>query len=296
MSDRDLGWESLTDEECEREYSPSSCVGGDIEPFLTEYAEDSEASRAWCEDHGIPLQTLGYGPLEAHTVDLAVPQSPQPVPLLVYIHGGYWQQLSKLDSFGPAREFLERGVAYAAVDYTLAPDASLDEIVAECCEAVERLRSEAVELNIDASRIVLAGSSAGAHLAAMVATDATATTRPAAMVLLSGVYELEPLIGTTINDAVGLDADAAARNSPARLPLVDPPPALVAHGDNETEQFKRQSGLFADLLAEAGGAVTKLEIEGRNHFDIVGDLSSASVLGDAVANLIDSTKADNAQL
>lgn len=296
VSNQGLEWELLTNEERERAYSPSSCVGGDIEPFLSEYERSSDESRRWCEEQGLVLQTLRYGVLDAHTVDLAVPDSPEPVPLVVYIHGGYWQQLSKLDSFGPARDFLDRGVAYAAVDYTLAPAASLDEIVQECRHAVAMLRAEASGLNVDTSRIVLAGSSAGAHLAAMVATDPDSATRPAAMVLLSGVYELEPLIGTTINDAVGLDSTSAARNSPARIPIEEPPAAVIAYGDNETDQFKRQSGLCADRLADAGGVVLELEIEGRNHFDIVGDLGSSTVLGQAVAHLIDSTKAEDAQL
>lgn len=296
MSDSDLEWQLLSAEEREREYSPSSCVDGDIDPFLDEYADSSEASRAWCAEHGIPLHTLSYGSLDSQTVDAAIPDSQDPVPLFVYIHGGYWQQLSKLESFGPAREILERGVAYAAVDYTLAPTATLDEIVAECRTACRMLAERAPDLNVDPSRVVLAGSSAGAHLAAMVAADPTNAPHPAAMVLLSGVYELEPLIGTSINAAVGMDAASVARNSPARLPIVEPPPALIAYGDNETDQFKCQSRLYATLLKEAGGAVTQLEIEGRNHFDIVGDLGSSSVLGDAVANLIDSTKAHDAQL
>ena len=147
------------------------------------------------------------------------------------------------------------------------------------------------------SRIVIAGSSAGGHLTAMVSVDPTTSWRPAGMVLLSGLYELEPLIGTRINDALDLDVPAAHRSSPARLAIANPPPALVAWGENETSQFKRQSRLFAELIRKAGGDSSVLEVPGRNHFDILTDLGrDASELGAAVYRLIDSTEESNAHL
>ncbi len=291
-----LGWRSLSSPDLEREYSPSSCVGGNIGPYLTEYSADSQVSRTWCVDAGLELRTLSYGGLASQTIDFVTPKADN-APLVLYIHGGYWQQLSKLESFGPASSFLSNGIAYAAVDYTLAPEASLDEIVAECRDAATTLASQATELGIDPKRIVLAGSSAGAHLAAMVALDPHIRWTPAGMVLLSGVYDLEPLLATTVNDAVGMDEETAHRNSPARL--VDPNPAtdlvsaVIAWGDNETDQFKQQSRLFAELLGSKGGSVTVVEAPERNHFNIVGDLGrSDTPLGLATAELIGSARRD----
>lgn len=291
----DLGWRLLTDDDREREYSPSSCVGGDLTPFLTEYAQASERARRWCDDAGRPVQTVAYGPRESQTLDLAVPAVGTASPVLVFIHGGYWQELSKLDSFFPAPDFVTRGVAYAAVDYTLAPAATLDEIVAECRAALAILGDRAASLGIDPGRIVVAGSSAGAHLAAIVNLAPSAI--PASgLVLLSGIFELEPLIGTSINDALHLDRDTARRNSPARLDIAHPPPAIVAVGENETEQFKRQSGLFARHLEASGSDVLELEAAGRNHFDIVLDLGRIeSPLGRAVHRLLESTGNDHAE-
>ena len=284
-----LDWRSLSAAERDREYSPSSCVGGDIQPFLTEYGEASTTARSWSQDQGFALRTLSYGALDSQTVDVVTPESDLS-PLVVFIHGGYWQALSKLESFAPAPGFLSRGVAYAAVDYTLAPAATIEEIIAECRHAVSMICEKADELGIDVNRIVIAGSSAGGHLAAMVSLNPTVSWRPAAMVLLSGIYELEPLIGTHINDALDLDVAAAHRSSPARLRIASPPSALVAWGEDETAQFKCQSRLFAQRLRAAGADTTEHEVAGRNHFDILTDLGrEASELGAVVHRLIEST-------
>lgn len=283
-----LDWRSLSDADRDREYSPSSFVGGDIQPFLAEYVEASESARSWCAEQRLELRTLSYGPLDSETVDVVVPDA-ESAPLIVFIHGGYWQELSKRESFSPAPGFLSHGVAFAAIDYTLAPSATVEEIVAECRQAIAAIRDHVDHLGIDGNRIVVAGSSAGAHLSAMVSLDPTTSWRPAAMVLLSGIYELEPLIGTSINDALGLDAPAARCNSPARLTTEGSPSALVAWGEHETSQFKRQSHLYAQMLQANGGETTELEAAGRNHFDILTDLGrETSKLGDAVFRLIDS--------
>lgn len=291
-----LGWRSLGPQELEREYSPSSCVGGNIAPFLNEYKEQSEASRQWCTETGLDLQTLRYGSLLSQSIDMATPRI-ENAPLVIFIHGGYWQRLSKFESFGPAADLLSAGVSFAAVDYTLAPAATVDQIVAECRTAVALVHDEAAKLGVDPNRIFLAGSSAGAHLVAMVALDLEIKWRPAGLVLLSGVYELEPLISTSINDAVGLDVEASHRNSPARLPIMNPPRSVIAWGDNETSQFKRQSELFAELVGSHGEVPFVLEAPDRNHFNIVGDLGRRETpLGSAVAELIESTRENNAQL
>jgi arylformamidase len=254
----DLDWRSLSQAEREREYSPSSCIGGDYMPYLRAYAERSAAAR-----RGHPPETLRYGPGEWQTIDLFMPRNVAHPPVLVFFHGGYWQELSKQESAFAAPQCLARGIAYAAVDYTLAPRATLSAIVDECRSAVARLA--------DVGPLVVAGSSAGAHLAAMVANE-----RLKGAVLVSGIYELEPLIGTSINAALGLDVAEAGRSSPMHRSLVGFPPSLVCWGDNETDQFKRQSALFARNLHAVGAICSVFECPGRNHFDVILDLADAA--------------------
>jgi arylformamidase len=95
------------------------------------------------------------------------------------------------------------------------------------------------------------------------------------------------LVGTYINDAVGMDFDAAHRNSPALKDLSGFPPSVIAWGGQETDAFKRQSRFFSKALQDAGCAVDMLEVPQRNHFDIVHDLANRSTLGTKVARLFD---------
>jgi len=271
-----LDWRRLLAEEREREYSPSSCIGGNYQPYIHAYVEQSAAARRL---H--PPTTIRYGPAERQTLDLFVPEGVARPPMLVFFHGGYWQELSKQESAFAAPGCLAHGIAYAAVDYTLAPAATLSGIVEECRAAVASLSRF--------DRLVVAGSSAGAHLAAMVALAADRRVKGA--VLVSGIYDLEPLIGTSIDAALALDPATAARNSPLRQALEGFPPSLICWGETETDQFKRQSGAFARALHRAGSECAAFECPGRNHFDVILDLADpATPLGRRTLDLIQSPR------
>lgn len=290
-------------EERESQYSPSSCIGGHYQPFMVEYRTQSQEARTDCQDLGATWHELRYGALPAQRIDLVVPPESATLEqrkpgLLVFIHGGYWQLLSAQDSLFPARGCVQHGHAFAAIDYTLAPHASLPQIVQECRQAFLCLRDQAAAYGFDATRMVVAGSSAGAHLAAMLAwpgwtaSDANApgaTALVRAAVLVSGVFELEPLVGTGINTALGLDAAQARSVSPALLPLAGFPDVLLAFGDNETGEFKRQTQHFARDLLAAGASAETLEIAGRNHFDVILDLANSHTdLGARTLSLLQS--------
>ncbi|HSS85276.1 MAG TPA: alpha/beta hydrolase, partial [Reyranella sp.] len=213
-----IDWQKLSLEDREREYSPSSCIGGNYQPYIRAYADFSAAAR---RSH-VPV-TIRYGVTEQQTLDLFVPAGVAKPPVLVFFHGGYWQELSKEDSAFAAPQCLAHGIAYAAVGYTLAPAAALSDIVAECRAAVGWLGRLGDTMGIDPDRLVVAGSSAGAHLAAMTALStplgAPGRNPVKGAVLVSGIYDLEPLIGTSIDAALSLDPATAARNSPLRQPL-----------------------------------------------------------------------------
>jgi len=280
----------MTLEERSDQYSPSSCLPDrDLMPFIAAYR--TQSAKAWAElenSSTVRTTSIAYGDLPSQTVDLAVPITDDAGPLIVYLHGGYWQELSKDDSTFAALDCINQGWAFAAIDYTLAPAATIPEIIDECDRAVQRLIDDAGDLGLKHRAIVLAGSSAGAHLAAMVALRRIGSDAPiAGVVLVSGIYELQPLVDTYIADPLDLDPAVVDEISPLRADLAGFPPAVVAYGDNETSEFKAQSDAFARRLDGSGTSVIYLEIEGRNHFDVILDLAKpGTALGAAVTSLI----------
>lgn len=250
----------------QREYSPSSLIGGNYAPFLERYRVESAAAHRTLDVR----RDLRYGTAPSALLDyFPAPPAARRPGLLVYIHGGYWQELSKDHSAFLAPAWHAAGFAHAVVGYTLAPAARLPEIVAECRSALTWLQNSADSLGFDATNVVVAGSSAGAYLAAACADRLTLSLR--GIVPVSGIYDVSPLIGTSINDALGLNASAA---SALDLLVTERRfcPAVVAWGEIETSEFKRQSRAFAARLKADGIPCTTLEIRGHNHFDVICEL------------------------
>ncbi|AZC64549.1 alpha/beta hydrolase [Pseudomonas chlororaphis] len=264
----------------EREYSPSS-VAPDFMSIVEQYRA---ASDFICTRH-VP-QRVWYGNSADEYSLLFEPAGAAASSMLVFIHGGYWQELSAQDSCFPAEGLLARGIAYAAINYSLAPSADLPGMVRQCGLALRSLQAARPEC-----RIVIAGSSAGAHLAAMMMTldwDCAEGRRPpfAAALLISGVYDLRPLVPTYINKPLNLNMDSALALSPQSRPLLTTCPTVVCFGQQETAAFKQQSRAFARRLLDVGTEVSLYEVAGRNHFDIVFDISqSATLIGADVLRL-----------
>ncbi len=251
--------------ERERAYSPSSCIEN-IEPFIARYVDASSRARDL-----VPFRTERYGSSDTEALDIFPSVDPHSasVPVHLFFHGGYWQELSKAEASFPAVEFHAAGITYVAAGYTLAPRATLPQIIDQA-----RAAARWVLLNLcngDATRLTVSGSSAGAFLAAWVAMRESVHHA----VLLSGVYDLQPLVGTYINDALGMDLETARTSSPVfALPPVERSTAFtIVWGQNETGAFKQQSRVFAAALEAHGSAVELGEVAGRNHFDIVHDLA-----------------------
>jgi arylformamidase len=267
----------------DREYFPASPLA-DMAPFIAAYAERSRAARA-----AVPgWRSLRWGEAEGAALDFFPARAGGKAQLHVFIHGGFWRRLSKEDSSFPAPGFTAAGIAYAALDYALAPAASLAAILGQCRDAIAWLHAHAAELGFDPGAITVSGSSAGGHLAAMLlATDWRDWGLPEkpvrACVALSGLFDLEPVRLCYANASLGLDEDDVPQLSPIhRLP---PRGArlLVAVGEIETAEFQRQSRDYAAACAASGVDCTSMVVPGRNHFDLPFDLADpATVLGAAV--------------
>jgi arylformamidase len=290
MSPKDQAWRNWPLVRIEKEYSPSSWVPS-AEPFLAEYGIRSRKAEQLltCQ------KDLPWGDKPGETLDY-FPAASRDAPLLVFIHGGYWQELSKNESLFAAADCVANGIAFAAINYTLAPKAGVEIIVDQCRRAVAWLHAHADALGFNRGQMFLSGSSAGAHLAAMMLvkgwqhTAGVTDDAIAGAVLLSGIYDLEPLVGTYIAAPLHLTTADAAGLSPIRLPLGRPVPTIIAWGENETSEFKRQSRSYASRLEAADFAVSAFEVAGANHFDIVLGLADReTALGRATVELIGSS-------
>lgn len=266
----------MTAEEVAVAYQPGLHVA-DEDWYLEEYARLGQAAR-----HAYEHRRISYGP---HPDEwLWYVPAPEPgAPLFVFVHGGYWRGLSADDGCLLAPEAHAAGAAFASVNYTLCPAAPLDVLVEQARRAVSHLVTEASDLGHDASRVHVAGHSAGAHLAAMVAI---ADPRPAGYVLVSGIYDVVPIVHTPINDDVGLSLDDAVRLSPlTHVGEQHTAAMLVAVGADETAEFHRQSRAWASRWASGlpGRQPTVIDVAGRNHYDVIFDLlEPATALGRAV--------------
>ncbi len=213
-----------------------------------------------------PLQNLDYYPAGG----LAQP-------LLIFVHGGYWQRGDKGDVGFIGKPYLDAGINVASINYSLAPDAPIEDMVTEVRQAISWLAGRAGELGFDARRISLMGHSAGGHLVSMMVaqTGADAALLPAIANVfgISGVYDLPPLLPSSVNNALGLDHARAE----ALSPIVYQEPASSAVytfvGEGETAQFHEQ----AHALGRAWPSVRANHVvPDSDHFSILNVLADAA--------------------
>lgn len=213
-----------------------------------------------------------YGKHDRQQVDVFLPEGSGSWPLLVYVHGGYWQRGSKNDCAYLATAWNERGVAVATIGYRLLLDTTLANIVADVGSALRLLQENRDTFAIDTHRVVLSGLSAGAHLAAMQLTSACAI-EPVAAVLLSGVYDPRPVKSTTPGALLTESLRAEMTDiSPLGKPVRGGCRCLVAWGELETEVFHSQSQTLASSWVNFGTPAETVMIPGMNHFTVVDSL------------------------
>jgi arylformamidase len=226
----------------------------------------STETRARYPDH----LDLRYGPRERNRIDFL--KAREKGPTLVFIHGGYWQQRAKeiftVFADGP----MSHGINVALFGYTLAPDATLDEIVAEIGGGLDFLAAQLPALGGDANRIVVSGWSAGGHLTSMALSHPLVK----AGIGISGIYDLEPIRHSYLNVKLGLDEAMSRRNSPMMQAGGALKPLSLVVGSAELPLLRKQTADFAGHRAKYGLPVTYEEIPGANHFTIMNELASPS--------------------
>lgn len=242
----------------------------DFTVFTRIYAEESARCRATLPCHA----GVKYGPSDAERLDIFPARGATPAPVFVFIHGGYWRLLDASDSSFMAETFTQAGACVVAINYGLAPETSLSEIVRQCRAAVAWIVKNIALYGGDPAHLHISGSSAGGHLAGMalapgwhetygIAPEAIRSASP-----LSGLFDLVPVQMSAVNGWLHLNENEARELSPA-LHLPDRPvPLVISYGANETEEFKRQSECYAAACAARGGPVEIIVEPDTNHFNL----------------------------
>ncbi len=252
------------------EYDNSGRVANS-EQLVDAFIEDAAIFR---EETNHAQYDLSYGPQPRNKLDIFWPGEERDCPIVVFIHGGYWQRLDRSAFSHLAKGLNSVGVAVAIPSYTLAPDISVSGIINE-------MRRTCLTLYQTYKRkLTVIGHSAGGHLAAcMIATDweAIHPDLPHDLVAsgmgISGVYDLLPLLQTPINDALQLDEAAAVAASPVSW-LPDAMQRFEAWvGEEESSEFHRQSRELAERWTLLGTPTDYVSVKGTNHFTVVEDLT-----------------------
>lgn len=246
------------------------------------YKKYLEVIKLWAED------ATAYQEAAAARADLDVPYGDKPrqrldifeakegagAPVALFIHGGYWQAMDKTSFSHMARGPNERGITVAIAGYTLCPETTISGIVDEIRAALAFIAKRYKK------PITIYGHSAGGHLSAcLLATDWRAvdptldTDVVRAAMPISGLFELEPLISTSLNRALALDAAEARRLSPLFWTAPKGKSIVAYVGGNESSEFRRQTRAYVERLRAEGISASGVEAPGQSHFTVIAPLA-----------------------
>jgi arylformamidase len=215
-------------------YNNSAAVA-DSDRYLADWLRRSEALRARMPDH----LNLVFGAAPRAGLDFFAARRCGAATLL-FFHGGYWQRNAKEGFSFVAEGPLAHGFNVAVAGYTLAPEATMDDTVHQARAGLRWLHQHLATLGGDPARLYVGGWSAGGHLAAMLMDEPLV----AGGLTISGLFDLEPIRLSYLNEKLGLDADQVRRDSP----LVNLPARaakfIIAYGADELPELKRQSREF----------------------------------------------------
>lgn len=255
----------LTPEQLDSQYNARAAIP-DHPRIFQRWRDESAAARnvLRCEPD------YRFGPSPGESLDL-YPAATRNAPLLVFIHGGYWRSLDKQDFSFLAPAFVQAGVAVAMPNYDLAPATSIEEMVRQMLRAFAWMYRNLPQLGIDTQRIVVAGHSAGAHLAAMMlaadwprwSSDLPRSLLKGA-VCISGIYDLQPLVRAPFLRAdLNLDDKTARLVSPVQYQPGLATPLITAVGADESDEFQRQNRLIREAWPHCFRH--DLRLPGRHH-------------------------------
>lgn len=258
-----LDWRAMSQEERDLGLNNGVAVKGSIE-MVAGWEQRSGEMRQRFPGH----IDLRYGPRERNRIDFL--KAADNAPTLLFIHGGYWQARAKEVFTVVAEGPMAHGINVALIGYTLAPDATLDEIVAEIHSGIDYLAGQLPALGAADAGIVVSGWSAGGHLTSMALSHPLVRGGMA----ISGIYDLEPVRHSYLNEKLKADEAVSRRNSPMMMAGGPSKPLSLVVGSAELPLLRKQTADFAGHRARHGLPVTYEEIPGADHFTILHEMMS----------------------
>lgn len=262
-----MPWQDYS-QNLEWHYNPQVATPGAREP--AELARNALSAQTRAE---LPMQSdLRYGPEARQTLDLFPAREPARA-IHVYLHGGYWRRGDKSASSFVAGPAVRRGISTVVMNYGLCPEYSLEEVTRQALDGIAWIYRHAASLGAARPRLFLSGHSAGAHLCAMaLAYDWRKALIEEDFIcgaaLISGVYELEPVVHVSVNEQIRLTTGRAAALSPQRQPPRKPVPLIVAVGGREAPGWHAQTEDYAALCRRAGCTVQSIQFPDDDHYSI----------------------------
>ena len=255
-------------DDIETQFNPRKAVAN-VDEHAVRFARLSAETRARRKS----LFDLRYGGGPLATLDV-FPSAEANAPVHVFLHGGYWRGRDKSDYSYIADALVPHGITTVVMNYDLCPQVELPAIVEQVHAGLTWVHEHAREWGADPSRYTASGHSAGAHLiAAALARHAHQDTKPPGMpsaaLLMSGVYELEPVLSISVNQEIRLRPEQVAPMSPMRHAPCRPVRLTVAVGGAETRGFIGQSEAFARHCAGLGADARFVNLAGRDHYTIM---------------------------
>ena len=246
----------------------------DFDDHIASWTQASESYRAHRPDAQLGVR---YGATDSCTMDLfrSEHSASELQPVVVFFHGGYWRRFSGRDFSFVARPLNAVGAMVAVVDYPLVPRVSFAGLMESCVEAVSWVVRSIERYGGDPGHVLLMGHSAGAHICAVLAKhdweDSAVPGSLRMMLGISGLYDLQPVQASFLNETLQLTSEDVEQFSPS-WGTVSPIPTVLAVGGLETDIFREQADHFASYRTYAGCPTDVVVLEGLNHMQALTEL------------------------